>query len=182
MSHTVSAFLEKKLHLEKFQEIFIVLGMSILIALFARISIPMPFTPVPLATQNSLILFLAIALGPTRAFWATILFLVQGASGFPVFAGGISYGIAHFFGPTGGYLLAYPVAVLLTVHMSRKLTQTVVGQVTAVFLGHLMIIGLGTLVLSLTIGLKRALLLGAAPFLIGDFIKTLLIVKWKLKA
>src|ERR1700674_1128563 len=78
---------------------------SILIGLFAKVSIPLPFTPVPLATQSGVVLILAVLLGSKRAFAAVLLFLMQGAAGLPVFIKGA--GIAYLIGPTGGYLIGY---------------------------------------------------------------------------
>src|ERR1700691_2750834 len=73
-----------------FKEAAVILGASVIIALFAPVSIPLPFTPVPLATQVHVILLLSCIMGAKRASLAVLAFLFQGAIGLPVFAGGAS--------------------------------------------------------------------------------------------
>jgi biotin transport system substrate-specific component len=87
----------------------IVLGASFFVALCARVTLPLPFTPVPLTLQNFAVLLVGLTLGARRGFAALILYLIEGASGLPVFNPTGRGGVAQLLGPTGGYLMAYPL-------------------------------------------------------------------------
>jgi biotin transport system substrate-specific component len=87
----------------------IVLGASFFVALCARVTLPLPFTPVPLTLQNFAVLLVGLTLGARRGFAALILYLIEGASGLPVFNPTGPGGVAQLLGPTGGYLMAYPL-------------------------------------------------------------------------
>jgi biotin transport system substrate-specific component len=89
-------------------QVAIVIGASLFVALCARVTLPLPFTPVPLTLQNFGVLLVGLALGPRRAFAALILYLVEGLAGMPVFSPTGPGGVAQVLGPTGGFLLAYP--------------------------------------------------------------------------
>src|SRR5215467_7870394 len=91
----------------------LVVGASLLVALCARVTVPLPFTPVPLTLQNFAVLLVGLALGPRRAFAAMVLYLAEGAVGLPVFNPMGPGGIAQILGPTGGYLMAYPFVAAL---------------------------------------------------------------------
>ena len=86
----------------------LVVGASLFVALCARVTIPLPFTPVPLTLQNFGVLVVGLTLGSRRGFAALVLYLMEGAVGFPVFSPTGLGGVAQLFGVTGGYLLAYP--------------------------------------------------------------------------
>ena len=89
-------------------QVAIVIGASLFVALCARITVPLPFTPVPLTLQNFGVLLVGLALGPRRAFAALVLYLAEGLVGMPVFNPTGPGGLAQLLGPTGGFLLAYP--------------------------------------------------------------------------
>jgi len=89
-------------------QVAIVIGASLFVALCARVSVPLPFTPVPLTLQNFGVLLVGLALGPRRAFAALFLYLAEGLIGIPVFSPTGPGGVAQLLGPTGGFLLAYP--------------------------------------------------------------------------
>src|ERR1700727_1782712 len=93
----------------------IVLAGTLFVAACAHVSIPLFFTPVPLTLQPFAVLVLGLLLGPRMAFATLAAYLAEGAMGLPVFAPGPTglSGLAHLFGPTGGYLMAYPVAAAL---------------------------------------------------------------------
>jgi biotin transport system substrate-specific component len=103
----------------------IVIAASLFVALCARVTMPLPFTPVPLTLQNFGVLAVGLLLGSRRGFAALALYLVEGAFGMPVFSPSIlGGGIAQLLGPTGGFLMAYPlvafVAGYLYEHSSRR--------------------------------------------------------------
>src|SRR5580698_9647743 len=96
--------------LEASRQVALVVGASLVVALCARITIPlMPLTPVPLTVQNLGVLLVGLLLGSRRGFAALALYLVEGALGLPVFNPTGPGGIAQLLGPTGGFLLAYPL-------------------------------------------------------------------------
>ena len=94
--------------LDAASQVAIVIGASLFVALCARISVPLPFTPVPLTLQNFGVLLVGLAFGPRRAFAALFLYLAEGLIGMPVFSPTGPGGVAQLLGPTGGFLLAYP--------------------------------------------------------------------------
>lgn len=141
---------------------------SLLIALFGSVSIPLWFTPIPIATQNMVIFMLAATLGGRRAFAAVSLFLMQGAMGLPVFANGAA-GLGILMGPRGGYLIGYAAATFLVGYLIEKKWH----PLAAFGAGALTIFAFGAAYLSSFVGLEKAFTLGVAPFLFGDFLKVL---------
>jgi len=136
----------------------------------AYVSIPIPIGPVPLALTNFFAVLGGMLLGPVWGGLSTMLYLLVGALGFPVFSGGRG-GLAHFAGPTGGYLLGYFVGAVLSgliAHSRRKL-----------FSAFGAIVGFASILLTGVVGLKflsgmlwtKALAVGILPFLPGDAIK-----------
>ena len=92
----------------------IVITASHSVALCARVTVPLPFTPVPLTLQNFGVLVVGLLLGSRRGFAALSLYLVEGAFGMPVFSPSIlGGGIAQILGPTGGFLMVYPLVAFV---------------------------------------------------------------------
>src|SRR5207245_5975501 len=89
-------------------QIAVVAGASLFVALCARLTLPLPLTPVPLTLQNFGVLLVGLALGSRRGFAALALYLAEGLMGMPVFSPTGPGGVAQLLGPTGGFLLAYP--------------------------------------------------------------------------
>src|SRR5437868_4703907 len=76
-----------------------------------QISLPLPFTPVPLTLQNFAVILVGMVLGPTPGFSAMVLYLAEGALGLPVFTPTSGpAGMSHLLGPNGGFLFSYPLA------------------------------------------------------------------------
>ena len=158
----------------RMRDILVVFAGSILIALFAHVSIRLPFTPVPIAMQPHVCLFLGALLGSRRGALAVLVYLFQGAIGFPVFAMGKA-GFLHLLGPTGGYLLGYAVAAYVTGYLVEKTREkTPRKAVLAMAVGNLVIYGMGIAQLSIYLGLKSAVMLGMLPFILGDVLKLVL--------
>jgi biotin transport system substrate-specific component len=89
----------------------LVIGATAFVAACAHVSLPLPFTPVPLTLQNFAVILIAMALGPVAGFSAMVLYLAEGALGLPVFTpSGGPPGIAHLLGLNGGFLFSYPLA------------------------------------------------------------------------
>ena len=99
----------------------LIVGASIFVALCARVSVPLPFTPVPLTMQNLGVLLVGLLLGSRAGFAALCLYLMEGASGLPVFSPSGPGGIAQLLGPTGGFLFAYPFVAWLAGYIFEKL-------------------------------------------------------------
>ena len=150
----------------------LVLLASLIICLSGQIAIPLWFTPVPLALQNSTVLLMAALLGARRATAATFLFLAQGALGLPVFSNGHA-GFQWILAPTGGYLFGY----LLASYIVGTLVDKRKSPITALAAGNLTIYLCGASYLATFVGFGKALLLGVAPFVLGDILKTIVSLK-----
>jgi biotin transport system substrate-specific component len=100
---------------EMAKQVAIVFAASLFVALCARVTVPLPFTPVPLTLQNFGVLAVGLLLGSRRGFAALALYLVEGTFGLPVFSPSsiLGGGIAHILGPTGGFLMAYPLVAFV---------------------------------------------------------------------
>ena len=154
----------------------IVIAASLFVALCARVTVPLPFTPVPLTLQNFGVLAVGLLLGSRRGFAALTLYLVQGACGMPVFSPAVlGGGIAQILGPTGGYLMAYPlvafVAGYIYEHSSRRFGWAALSSVAAEFV--LFAGGLSWLAV-LTHSLTLALKYGLYWFVFAEVIKVLM--------
>ena len=150
----------------------LIAGASAATALAARIAIPVPWSPVPLTGQTFAVLLSGAVLGARRAFLAQALYLAEGATGLPVFAGGAA-GLATFAGPTGGYLAAFPLAAALTGALAeRGWDRRFVTMLAAMLLGSAVIFTLGLIQLSRFVQPAQLLAAGLLPFLPGDLVKS----------
>lgn len=149
----------------------IVLG-SLLVAVCAHVSIPLWFTPVPITLQTFAVLLLGLLLSPADAAAALLLYLAEGAAGLPVLSPFAAAGLAHFAGPTGGYLLSYPVAAALTAWLRRRSTGFA-WSVLAASSGSVVILLCGAAWLGLLMhrSAGAVLTLSVLPFLPGDILK-----------
>src|SRR6202166_4105071 len=117
----------------------IVVSASMFVALCARVSVPLPFTPVPLTLQNFGVLLVGLSLGWRRGFAALALYLMEGASGMPVFSPAGPGGIAQLLGPTGGFLLAYPFVAALAGWVFERGKKTFALAFTAATLAEVLL-------------------------------------------
>lgn len=140
------------------------------VALSAQVVVPVPFSPVPMTLQPLAVLIVGGLLGAARGAGALALYLVLGAVGLPVFAGGGS-GALRLIGPTGGYLLAFPLAAAGTGWLLRN-RSSVLQTLLACGVGVL-IIHLGGAAWLAILGNDPALAVrvGVLPFLAGDLLK-----------
>lgn len=153
------------------RSLFLVLGGSLLIALFARISIPLPFSPIPLALQGIVCLMMGAMLGRRLGALTVLTYLAQGAIGLPIFALGKA-GFPVLLGPTGGYLVGYLLGAWVTGYVMEKSGSKSHHRILlALTLGNLAIYLCGLPQLALFIGADKVLALGMLPFLMGDIIK-----------
>ena len=150
---------------------------SILIGLFGKVAIPLPFTPVPIVTQTAFILLLGCLLGSKRAFTAVLLFIAQGVGGLPVFAGG-KCGMAVLMGTNGGYYLGYLTAAFLVGYIAERMeNRSPKNMFLMLALGTLTIFLFGVPYLATFVGWSSAFLLGMLPFLLGDLLKIFACIK-----
>jgi len=150
-------------------QLFWVVSFSILTAFSAQVMVPVE--PVPFTLQTVLVLLSGAFLGSRNGFYSQITYLMAGAAGLPVFAG--MYAGAHvLFGPTGGYLIAFPFAAYLTgaIIESRRTTFNVIVAMVA---GTAVILLTGALYLSTFFNgdLGEALFNGALVFSLWDILK-----------
>ncbi|MGB8833502.1 MAG: biotin transporter BioY, partial [Candidatus Sulfotelmatobacter sp.] len=110
---TVSASEQRSFISDAARQVALVVGGSLFVALCAHITVPLPFTPVPLTVQNFGVLLMGLLLGSRRGFAALALYLAEGAMGLPVFSPIGPGGMAQLLGPTGGFLMAYPLVAWL---------------------------------------------------------------------
>lgn len=146
-----------------------ILGASLLLCFAAWISLRLPFTPVPIVFTPQMVLFLSVLLGK-RAPLAVGAYLLEGAMGLPVFAGGAS-GIVHLLGPTGGYLFGYLAASYVVGRISAK---TPVRAFGSMLLGNALIYLFGLPHLATFVGWENALKMGFYPFVALDLLKLLI--------
>lgn len=146
-----------------------VIGASLLLALFAQVKIPLGFTPVPLSGQTFGVMFLSVLLGPRKGPLAVLLYLIEGALGLPVFAGGAS-GLMTLFGPTGGYLVGFLAQSFL---IGRLIRYSRINLFLLLLATSFVQLGMGVLWLGQFVGFNQALSLGVYPFLAGDLLKIL---------
>ena len=144
--------------------------MAALMAVGAFIAIPIG--PVPIVLQNLFILLAGLLLGPRWGTLAVAIYLLAGALGLPVFAGGTG-GIGRFAGPTGGYLIGFLPAVYLVGMIGQAGGNRPFWQIVGMVCGTLAIYSLGVVWLKTVTGMSfgKSLALGMYPFLPGDALK-----------
>jgi biotin transport system substrate-specific component len=161
---------------------------NLVLVVCSKIAIPLPWTPVPLTLQTFGVLLIAVLFGARASSLAALLYLVEGAAGLPVFQ---PFGVpaaARFFGPTAGYLLAFPVAAFVSgrlVELLRSRAPKVdsarpsplhlltewLTLAAALLPGEAIVLLCGWAWLASLLGAADAAKLGVMPFLAGDLIK-----------
>ena len=156
------------------RDVLLVVTFGTLMALFARISIPLPFTPVPITGQTFGVLLTGAVLGSRRGAAAMLVYLAEGIAGLPVFAFGLS-GWVIISGPTGGYLLSYPLAAFAVGFLAeRGWDGTFIRSALAMLVGNVIIYLVGVPWLAHFIGMSNAISGGLTPFIGGDVFKLIL--------
>jgi len=151
--------------------VMLILGASALIALAAQIAIPVPFSPVPLTMQPLAVLLVGVVLGSWRGAAAAILYLLEGASGLPVFSQGHA-GAIWLAAPTGGYLMSYPFAAFLAGWLSERGWGSNVRRAVMAMLAALVVIYAGGWAwLAALTDARSAFAMGVAPFVVADIVK-----------
>ena len=152
-------------------EAVLIFGGSLVVALFAQISIPLWFTPVPITGQTLAVLLVGASLGSRRGGLALVLYLLEGGAGLPFFAAGSS-GWAVVSGPTGGYLIGFVLAAYAVGWLAeRGWDRGFLRAAPAMLVGNLAIYALGLPWLARFVGASDVFAKGLQPFIPGDLIK-----------
>ncbi len=157
--------------------VLLLVGMT---AAAAQVSVPLPFTPVPFTLQPMVVLLGGAVLGSRLGLAAQVVYLLAGIAGLPVFAASpvLPQGLLRLLGPTGGYLMSYPLAAFVTGLLAeRGFDRRYVTSVLAMAAGLLVVFGCGVLWLAYSgrpaIGMSAALRAGFFPFIPADAFKIL---------
>lgn len=152
----------------------LVLAGSALVALSARVTVYLPFTPVPLTGQTFAVLLVGAALGSRRGALAMAAYLAEGAAGLPVFSGG-GLGLAWLLGPTAGYLWSYPVVAFVVGALAERGWDRRPGlAIAAMLIGNALIYVVALPWLAGFVGTRNVLGAGLLPFIPGDVVKVVL--------
>ncbi|MFI5069734.1 MAG: biotin transporter BioY [Terriglobales bacterium] len=175
MTRTATHTLERGSRtLDLAQQGAIIIGASLFVAVCARVSLPLPGTPVPLTLQNFGVLLVGLMLGSRRGFAALLLYLAEGAAGLPVFSIGGLGGIAQLLGPTGGYLFAYPLAAGLAGLIMERRARTFARAAAGSILGDVVLFAGGITWLTVyTHSFALAIRFGLYWFIFAEVIKVM---------
>ncbi len=153
------------------------LRMMVYASLFAALTavgafVAIPIGPVPIVLQNMFVFLAGLLLGSRWGLASVGVYLLAGACGLPVFAGGLG-GIGRIVGPTGGYLVGYLPAVFLIGKIANRTPPRVLFDVLAMICGSIVLYACGIAWLKILTGMTvtKALAVGMFPFLIGDALK-----------
>jgi biotin transport system substrate-specific component len=157
-----------------------VLFVTVLTIVAAQVSIPLPFTPVPFTLQPMIVLLGGAALGARLGMMSQILYIAIGLAGLPVFAASpiLPQGFGRLLGPTGGYLMSYPIAAFVAGYLAQRgFDRRYVTSVLAMGAGLAIIFACGVAWLAWgapRVGLSTAIATGLVPFIPADIVKVLL--------
>jgi len=157
-----------------------VLFVTVLTIVAAQVSIPLPFTPVPFTLQPMVVLLGGAALGARLGMSSQLLYLAIGLAGLPVFAASptLPQGFARLLGPTGGYLMSYPIAAFVAGYLAeRGFDRRYVTSVLAMAAGLAVIFAVGVAWIAWGVphaGFSTAIATGLVPFVPADIVKIFL--------
>ena len=167
-----------------------VVFVTVLTIVAAQVSVPLPFTPVPFTLQPMVVLLGGAALGSRLGMGSQVLYLALGLAGLPVFAASpvLPQGFARLLGPTGGYLMSYPLAAFLAGYLAeRGFDRRYLTSVVAMGAGLAVIFACGVAWMAFGaphVGLSTAVRTGLVPFIPADVLKifaaaTVLPMAWR---
>ena len=149
--------------------------MTAVTCVLGPLSIPLPFSPVPISLTNFAIFLAIFVLGMKNGTISFIIYLLLGAVGVPVFSS-FRGGFQVLAGPTGGYLIGFIFLALIMGfaldHFDRKLVPTIIGMI----IGMAVCYAFGTVWLTklLSLSFKEGLMMGVIPYLAGDAAKIII--------
>lgn len=144
----------------------------------------MPLTPVPLTVQNLAVLLAGLLLGSRRGFAALALYLIEGAAGLPVFNPSGPGGIAQLLGPTGGFLMVYPLVAFVAGFLFERGAKTFLRAAMAGLVAEILLFAGGlTWLYVFTHSLAKAAYLGLYFFVAAEVMKVMfaaaIAVRWR---
>jgi biotin transport system substrate-specific component len=145
-----------------------------LLTVSAKVNVPLPL--VPMTMQTLVVVMIGVVYGSRLGLATVAAYLVEGAMGFPVFAGPIG-GVAYMAGSTGGYLAGFVVAVFVAGLLAERGWARTMPRLFAVMIvAHILIIGGGFawLAYGIGIGTTKAWAVGVLPFIAGTLVKSAL--------
>jgi biotin transport system substrate-specific component len=159
-----------------FGKIVLTIAATGFVAVCAHVSVALPFTVVPLTLQTFAVILVGMLFGPVVGFSSMVVYLAEGASGLPVFSPHGLGGIAQLVGPTGGYLMSYPLAAAcagLFTRNFRLFNSAFRNGIAAGIIASVPIFALGALWLDRYqhLGLPATWSLSVVPFLPGEIVK-----------
>lgn len=154
--------------------VFTAVVFIVLTALGAFVRIPLPFTPVPLTLQTFFVLLSGAFLGKKLGALTQLSYVSLGIAGLPVFTDAGS-GLLYLSGPTGGYIVGFVLAALLTGRCVGYAKESFLATLAVFCLADLALLACGVIWLKFILGVssRQALFLGFIPFLAGDLLKAL---------
>ena len=159
-------------------------------ALAAHVSVPLPWTPVPLTLQPMAVLLVGLLAGPSLGFATMLLYLAEGAVGLPVFQPHGPGGLLQLAGPTGGFLWSYPVVAMVAgaLYPLLRSRPAFIASMYARIAALLVLFTAGAAQLAVLTHASVATVMGAAvvPFLPGEVLKVLaisgIVAAWSMRA
>jgi biotin transport system substrate-specific component len=161
------------------RRILLGLAATLAVAAAAHVTIPLPFTPVPFTLQPLAVLCVGLALGPVAGFFTLLAYLAEGMMGIPVFSPTGPGGLAQLLGPTGGFLMSYPLVAALAGGLTRLLRPRLPAFWAAtagssLATAVLFACGAAWLLHLAHLSIYATWLAAIAPFLPGEAVKVLL--------
>ena len=159
----------------KTKQMMLIALMTAVTCVLGPLSIPLPFSPVPISLTNFAIFLAIFVLGMKNGTISFIIYLLLGAVGVPVFSS-FRGGLQVLAGPTGGYLIGFIFLALIMGfaldHFDRKLVPTIIGMI----IGMVVCYAFGTVWLAklLSLSFKEGLMMGVIPYLAGDVAKIII--------
>lgn len=144
-----------------------------LTAVLGYVTIPLPFSPIPITGQSLAVMLAGCVLTPVQAGLSMLTFLFMGVIGLPVFSGG-RVGIGVIVGKSGGYLVGYLVGAIIISVLTKKSKSIKNMYIACLFGGIIVVHFLGVAWLSFVtgMGMWKTFMVGSVPFLPGDLIKS----------
>ena len=151
---------------------------SLFIALAAQVEIVLPISPVPFTLQAQATLLVGALLGARQGFLSVLLYILEGISQAPVFAGG-GAGVLHMIGPSGGYIWGFALGAAFTGWLAEYgWDKSFFTTALSMLFGNAIIFAAGVAWLSYLFGFSKALQFGLYPFVITDFLKVLFVANF----
>ncbi|WP_068985591.1 MULTISPECIES: biotin transporter BioY [Lysinibacillus] len=146
-----------------------------IIAVLAQVSIPLPFSPVPITGQTLAVGLIVTILGTRLGTFSVLIYILLGAVGLPVFSG-MSGGFAILVGPTGGYIVGFLVTAVIMGLYLDKFGITIFHAIIANLIGMVVTLAFGTAWLKVAADLSwtAAFMGGVAPFIVVGILKAVL--------